>query len=257
MTLEFLGKKHAAVLKGLLALGLGVGLITLAGCATVPAGEGTGSGLPEQSIDAPPPPPPSDTGTAGEVEPPPPPPPPPPELLMPGLSWEYDHSERLPWSAELRKQVRANLTGFEKATDLADFCPTWSGLSEDDKVEVLSSLAVGIALYESDFDPHKIYHEPDPLNLDSVGLFQLSYEDGFTWCVLDRANRSLEDPINNIDCAVPKMAKLIAKDKIVTAGSTTANAMGLARYWSVMRLGNGHHLGDIRAQTRALPVCHT
>ncbi|ESQ88227.1 hypothetical protein ABAC460_16325 [Asticcacaulis sp. AC460] len=233
----------------------GVALLTLAGCATVPSDDGGNSGLPEQPIDAPPPPPPSDTNTTEEPAPPPPPPPPPPELLVSGLPWEINHAERGAWSVELRKQVRANLASFDKATDWADFCPAWSGLNEDNKVEVVSTLAVAIAKYESNYNPHTIYHEPAPLNVDSVGLYQLSYEDGFTWCTLDRANKSLEDPVNNIRCAVPKMAKLIAKDKVVTAGSTGANAMGLARYWSVVRLGSTHKLTEIRAATRAVGAC--
>ena len=234
---------------------LGVGLMVLAGCASIPAAPDVGGpgDLPQQPIDAPPPPPPGET-PAPEPGPPPPPPPPPAELLN-GLAWENGHSERAIWSTELRTQIKANLTSFNKAPDLADICSAYGELSDDDKVNVLATMAVAIAKYESNYNPHTIYHEPPPLGVDSVGLYQLSYEDGFSWCVLDRANASLEDPINNIRCAIPKMAKLIAKDRILTAGSTGANAMGLARYWSVMRLGAGHHLEDIRAATRSLALC--
>lgn len=229
------------------------GLLALAGCATVSTGyEGTG-GLPEQPIDAPPPPPPGDTGN--EPAPPPPPPPPPPELLVQALAWEDGTPERAAWSAELRKQVANNLTSLSKASDMAGFCPAYASLSNDQKVEVLADLMVGIARYESNYDPHQIYHEPPPLGVDSVGLFQLSYEDGFTWCMLDRASKSLEDPLNNIRCAVPKMARLVAKDKVLAGGSTNANALGLARYWSVMRLGAGHHVDDIRRIALNMAVC--
>jgi hypothetical protein len=238
----------------LLAVGLSVAMLALAGCATVPTGGGD-SGLPEQPIDAPPPPPPSDTSPAGDDTVPPPPPPPPPELLEAGLAWEINHSERLPWSRELRAQVKANLASFDKATDWADFCPAYASLDEDGRVEVISTLAVAIVRYESNYDPRKVFREPAPLNVDSVGLFQLSYEDRLTGCVVDRAVRSLEDPLNNIRCAVPHMARFIAKDKVVTAGSTSANALGLARYWSVMRLGPAHKLEQIRAATRATPGC--
>ncbi|EGF89751.1 lytic transglycosylase, catalytic [Asticcacaulis biprosthecium C19] len=233
----------------------GFSLLALAGCASVPTGGGGGSGLPEQPIDAPPPPPPSETTVVEEPAPPPPPPPPPPEMLVSGLAWEMNHSERAPWSTELRTQVRANLASFDKATDWADFCPTYGSLTADDKVEVIATLAVAIARYESNYNPHTIYHEPAPLNVDSVGLFQLPYEDGFTWCTLNRTAKSLEDPINNIRCAVPKMARLIAKDKVVTAGSTGANAQGLARYWSTVRLGPTHKLAEIRNATRGLSIC--
>ena len=242
-------------LKALASFVLGIGLMAMAGCASIPAGPevgGPGGELPQQPIDAPPPPPPTETPTEPDV---PPPPPPPPAELLNGLAWENNHPERAAWSDELRKQLKANLVSFNKAPDLADNCPAYRELDEDDQVTVLATMAVAIAKYESNYDPHNIYHEPPPLGVDSIGLYQLSYEDGFSWCVLDRANRSLEDPINNIRCAVPKMAKLIAKDRILTAGSTSANAMGLARYWSVMRLGAGHHLEDIRNATRSLALC--
>lgn len=240
-------------IKPFVAIGLSVVVLALAGCATVPSDDG-GFDLPEQPIDAPPPPPPSDTPVVDDTVPPPPPPPP-PELLVSGLAWEINHTERLAWSAELRKQVKSNLPSFDKATDWADFCPSYANLHVDGRVEVIATLAVAIARFESNYDPGKIYREPAPLNVDSVGLFQLSYEDRLTGCVVDRAAKSLEDPINTIRCAVPHMARFIAKDKLVTAGSTGANALGLARYWSVMRLGPTHKLAEIRAATRAAPGC--
>ncbi len=240
-------------MKQLAALVLGVGLLALAGCATVSTGyEGTGN-LPEQPIGAPPPPPPSDDATGDEAAPPPPPPPPSQVLLTPALPWENGDPERAAWSAELRAQVANNLTSLSKASDIQSYCPAFAKLGSDDKVEVLSTLFVGVAGYESGYDPHHIYHEPAPLNIDSVGLFQLSYEDGFTWCAIDRNARSLEDPINNIRCAVPKMTRLVAKDHVLAAGSTSANALGLARYWSVMRLG--HHIDDIRRMTLNMAMC--
>ena len=232
----------------LLAMALGASLLTVTGCATIVAGdEGTG-GLPEQPIDAPPPPPPGDPVVD---ETPPPPPPPPPELLTQSLAWENGSVERAAWSAELRTQVAANLTSFDKASDMASFCPAYGSLTKDQKVEVLSTLIVGIARYESGYDPRQRYHEPD--GSWSVGLYQLSYTDGFSWCTLNEASKSLEDPINNIKCAVPKMARLVARDKVFAAGSNLSNAMGLARYWSVTWLGR--HISDLRGLTSNLAVC--
>ncbi|MEI9905964.1 MAG: transglycosylase SLT domain-containing protein [Asticcacaulis sp.] len=243
-------------MKLLIAVVFGAGMLALAGCATVSTGyEGTG-GLPEQSIDRrrrrrrlrrrrrP---------TNRPLRHPHPPPP--PELLIQALAWEDGSAERAGWSAELRTQIANNLTSLSKASDMASFCPAYASLSKDQKVEVLANLMVGIARYESNYDPHTVYHEPPPLGVDSVGLFQLSYEDGYSWCTLDRNARSLEDPVNNIRCAVPKMTRLVAKDKVLAAGSTNANALGLARYWSVMRLGPGHHIADIRAITTGMAVC--
>lgn len=233
-------------LKLVLALGA---LLAMTACATVDTGyEGTG-GLPTQPIDAPPPPPPSDASIPDET--PPPPPPPPPELLVPSLSWENGGVERAMWSETLRDQVAANLASFDKASDMAGYCPAYGHLDKKDKVEVISTLIVGIARYESGYDPHQRFHEPD--GSWSVGLFQLSYTDGFSWCTLNEASNSLEDPINNIKCAVPKMAKLVAKDKVFAAGSNLSNGLGLARYWSVTWVGR--HIDDIRALTINQAVC--
>lgn len=150
------------------------------------------------------------------------------------LKWEENHKERAPWSLQVMKQFKENLSSFEKASDVKTFCPKFSSLDESKKVHALSTMAVAIALYESSYNPNSIYHEPPPLGIDSVGLYQLSYEDKFSWCNLDRKSKTLQNPMINIDCAIPKMAKLAAQDGIISGGSTGA-WRGLARYWSVMR----------------------
>jgi hypothetical protein len=122
-------------------------------------------------------------------------------------------------------------------------------------VEVLSTIAVAVAKRESNYKPGLHYGEPPPLGYDSIGLFQLSYEDGFSWCTLDRTAKSLEDPINNIRCAVPEMAGLVKRDRVIAKGATKSDARGLARYWSVVREGPSHHLAEIRASAAALPYC--
>ena len=240
-------------LKPFCALALGFGLLALAGCATV-SDIDTGGGLPEQPIDAaPPPPPPADTAAVDETPPPPPPPPPPPELLTQSLAWEDGDAGRAQWSGELRAQIRGNLKSFDKASDIASFCPAYATLDADDKTSVLATLMVGIARYESGYTPDEVTVREYGNN--SYGLYQIAYEDGFSWCALDRKTDSLFDPVNNIRCAVPKMARLVARDKVLAAGSTDANALGLARYWPSMRLGPGHHLDDIRRLTLNLAVC--
>jgi len=171
------------------------------------------------------------------------------------LAWEKQHPERKPWSIALRAEIGKKLDDFDRATDLDLYCPRYRKLSTDDRVSAIAAMAVAIAKFESGYNPKQHFGEPPPLGYDSIGLFQLSYEDGFTWCELDRGKKSLEDPINNIRCAVPEMARLIAKDGVVAAGTDKASAQGLARYWSVVREGAKHHLQAIRTITASTPFC--
>lgn len=171
------------------------------------------------------------------------------------LAWEKGHPERRSWSQTLRDQIAEHLSTFDGASDITNFCPGYAQLPADDRVHVLATIAVGIAKFESGYDPTRHFGEPPPLGYDSIGLFQLSYEDGFSWCAMDRASKTLEEPINNIRCAVPEMARLVAADQIIAAGVDKGSARGLARYWSVVREGSRHHHAAIRGLARALPKC--
>ena len=103
--------------------------------------------------------------------------------------------------------------------------------------------------FESAWDPHDIYHEPPPLNEDSVGLLQLSYADAASYHLehLDSAKKSLEDPLVNLRCGVQIFATLAAKDGLI-ASSAGGKYRGAARYWSVLR--EGHKIDQIRALTK-------
>jgi hypothetical protein len=171
------------------------------------------------------------------------------------LNWEKGHPERSAWTKALLAEVNATLASFDKAIDIASYCPRYRSLDAPNRAYVIATIAVGIAKYESQYDPKLHYGEPPPLGYDSIGLFQLSYEDGFKWCTMDRASKSLEQPIINIQCAVPEMAQLVAADKRIAAGSSKHDARGLARYWSVVRAGPKHHLDDIQKISRALDAC--
>lgn len=171
------------------------------------------------------------------------------------LAWEAGAPERRAWSEALRRDFAAELHRIGTPGDIESYCPAWSRLGTTDRVEALSVLAVAIARRESGYNPATVFHEPPPLGVDSVGLFQLSYEDGFNRCDLDRATDSLKDPLVNIHCAVGEMARLMERDGVVATGSSGSDARGLARYWSVMREGPRHFREEIRGKVRALPAC--
>ena len=61
--------------------------------------------------------------------------------------------------------------------------------------------------------------------------------------------KSLEDPLVNLRCGVRIMCTLVAKDGVI-ASSDGGRHRGGARYWSVLRVGAGHHLDEIRTAAR-------
>lgn len=145
------------------------------------------------------------------------------------------------WDAELRAQIRSALPSLELAKDITEWCPSYS---TRDHVEVWAKMFVAIAYFESGYDPRSVYKES--WGEDSLGLYQLSVPDALPWCKHTRED--LFDPITNIDCAVPLMAELVERDKVVTAGINGKTAKGAARYWAVMRGGTypGHKVESVK-----------
>lgn len=169
------------------------------------------------------------------------------------LAWEKNHPERAAWSKVLRENIAQNLPTFLKASDWTLYCSKFNQLSAAEKIDAIATMSVAIALYESAYKPASVYHEPPLLGVDSIGLFQLSYEDEMQWCAMDRKKGNLVDPLVNIQCAIPEMAKLIDKDGVVAEGQIRGTRKGLARYWSTMWPKG--HLNDIRKAVQTLPFC--
>ena len=166
-----------------------------------------------------------------------------------GDSLKWNHPA---WSQELIADFTKNLSVFETATDLTSFCPNYFSLTPGVKPLVFANLAVEIAYRESAFDPNNIYHEQS-MGYDSIGLFQLSYSDGIgPGCTLYAAVDSLQDPINNIDCAVLEMAKLVKRDHLIASGGPE-NRIGLSRYWST--IWPTHFYNEIKAAARSTKGC--
>ncbi|MFM9435631.1 hypothetical protein ACFDR9_002701 [Janthinobacterium sp. CG_23.3] len=163
------------------------------------------------------------------------------------LSWA-DKPVRKPWS----EQLLASVAAAKNTLDLGNpegFVAGYSTLSLEHQLKFWAELLVAIAWRESAWEPTAIYHEPAPLGIDSVGLLQLSYEDAVNYTLepLDRAAKSLEQPLVNLRCAVVIMASLVSRDKVVASSSRNRHAGG-ARYWSVLR--KGHHIVEIQAKVK-------
>ncbi len=171
------------------------------------------------------------------------------------LSWEKGHPERQIWSEALRDAIRDRRGLLDKAQGFEPWC---SKLSEDFWAE----LFVKISYYESGWKPETVFHEPQPLDVDSIGLFQLSYssDKNHPGCEgIDPKTKSLKDPLVNIRCAVGIMARFIEKDGVLAEGFKSGSVKGLARYFSVMRsLKNGKprdSFEGIKKHTKSLAFC--
>jgi hypothetical protein len=165
------------------------------------------------------------------------------------LSWETAaHPERSAWSSELLKQVGTHQGQLEQGNPNT-FIPGYNGLSSDLKTKFWGELIVAMAKYESSWNPDDVYHEPPPLNVDSVGLLQLSIQDGRNYHLTPPVSteNQLKNPDINLDWAVQILAHLLARDKVV-ASSANGKYRGGAAYWSVLRAG--HKVDQIIALVR-------
>ncbi|BCM92336.1 hypothetical protein IAD21_04215 [Abditibacteriota bacterium] len=167
------------------------------------------------------------------------------------LSWD-NKPERQAWSAALLSAVDLHLAALEKGKPNM-FIAGYDGLSSEKQRVFWAELVIGMAKYESSWNPHSIYHEPPPLGVGSVGLLQLSYEDAQNYefpDILKPAQKSLEDPLINLRCGLVILSHWLAKDKVVASGSTSSTSKGGARYWSVLRKGTNHHYYEIRKRVK-------
>ena len=170
------------------------------------------------------------------------------------LSWDDDPA-RKPWSAALIAAVREHKTELDQGNP-DSFIPGYAQLSADKQVKFWAELVIAMAKFESNWNPHARFKEPPPLNVTSLGLLQLSYEDGAQYHLepLDRAHHALEDPLVNLRCSVAILAHLVAQDGTIAAGHG-GKSRGAARYWAVLRDGKSHHLVQIKTMTkRALGI---
>jgi hypothetical protein len=153
------------------------------------------------------------------------------------LSWD-DAPERKAWSASLVSSVTNLMAKLEQGNPNT-FLAGYSNLSPALQIKFWAELLVAVAKFESSWNPHDIYHEPHPLNEDSVGLLQLSYQDQANYSLepLNQGAKSLEDPLVNLRCGVKIFATLVGRDRTV-ASSANGKYRGAAAYWSTLRAGH-------------------
>lgn len=130
------------------------------------------------------------------------------------------------WNEAIIANVRQFKPNLEKARDMALFCPGYDTASDSQRETCWLRLVKAMIRYESTFDPALTFKEP---NGDmSVGLLMLSPGE----CKQAKTAEQLKVPVNNINCGMAKMARLIARDRVIAG---TGTKKGAAAYWSVLR----------------------
>jgi hypothetical protein len=183
------------------------------------------------------------------------------------LAWDNERPEGPGWTRILYRIIDQEgeelIYGSE---DIGQFCPRYSSLTRDEKIQFWASLFVAVAKFESNFDPMARTEEKGKLDaitgttLVSEGLLMLSYQDARAnpACrfnpVLDRAlpkedlRRSILAPENNLHCGVQIMMRQLKRyDRI---------AIGQGAYWAVLKVGSRfQRIPTIQSMTRQSRSC--
>jgi len=124
-------------------------------------------------------------------------------------------------------------------SDMGQFCPNYSSLNQDERVNVWASIIAEMSVWENgSLNPRSTYQESfdnsTGQRVISTGLFQISIEStqgyrcGFT------AQSQLLDPDRNAACAVRMVNQLVNRDGVFANGSSNS-PRGASRYWAVLR----------------------
>lgn len=201
------------------------------------------------------------------------------------LSWENTdkpHPERAAWSKTLLEEISAKSDALSAASDVQSFCPNFSKLDKETKIKTLAEIMVGMARYESGFNPESDYRECSTKScryrsgcfthptygfcmkgnpkidggvVTSRGLLQMSISSSNNYGCGLKESLELHDPIKNLKCAT-----LILEKQIKRSGKIT----GEPQYWAVIRASRkpkedgtpSHHIVDIKNRVlKYVPTC--
>jgi hypothetical protein len=141
------------------------------------------------------------------------------------------------WTDAVIAAVDSQITSFERARDVEDFCPGYSKASKHSHETCWLRLIGGVVEFESSFNPTDSFKEPS--GDMSVGLLALSPNE----CANAPTEAALKDPVKNLVCGITIMARLIATDGFIDG---PVSGRGASAYWSTLRapyiLGK-YHLG--------------
>ena len=166
--------------------------------------------------------------------------------------WDGHHGAEK-WTGYVEEGLDGSALPSIMPADASDF---WSGYERADEAgrrQFWLMLISAVAKEESSFDPNCVYHEPPPLDEDSLGLMQLSVGDKSYGCDFpDEA--AVKDPRRNLLCAVRIIDELVQRAGRI-GGDVAHRKAGAAAYWSTLRVpapGERDARGYVIGRTRAL-----
>lgn len=193
------------------------------------------------------------------------------------------HEEITDWKPALAQGIKQLGGGILAITpkDVAEYCPKWPKLSQDERSEVLAVIMGGMIGAESGGNTATEFRECSKSK--NVYGREGQYKAGFGWCMMggDKAENGyvisrglfqislgsakgykcegiekpsdLHDPQKNINCAVKIMSKLVVENKRLS-GKQNGSWQGGARYWSTLRdFNDASRL--IKKYALALKIC--
>lgn len=185
------------------------------------------------------------------------------------LLWESARAEGKEWSRyvlNLIHQQTPNL--IQGSADMATFCPRYSYLTTDERVNLWGLLISAMTKYESGFNPLSRMQETtmgtDPITRKPVyseGLLQLSYQDVKVYPFCDEFNwardkslspsdprKTILNPYKNLNCGIQILAQQLKRKNRIALSSGV--------YWSVIKLGGKYSkIKQIATLTRKMPGC--
>ena len=152
------------------------------------------------------------------------------KLSWKGRVWKKSWSNMMETALE-RHGRKLLKDSFVKYSGVEGICPGYFTATYDQKKKFWVTLMASISFPESGYDTETVFMEPAPLNKNSVGLFQLSYDDkrhggGCDFSGSSRDEYLLKDPLRNIRCAAT-----IMQNQIERSGTLWPRK---AYYWSVL-----------------------
>jgi hypothetical protein len=197
--------------------------------------------------------------------------PPSDKFVFEPLAWDLaSNPAGKDWSDFLFMEIDLNGSALltSNVSDAELFCPRYSQLSRNEKINFWGMLISGMTKYESNFIPTMRYVETtmgkDPITgsqVASEGLLQLSYQDvqaypycnEFNWekdksLGLTDPRKTIFDPYKNLRCGMKILNQQISKKKEITVSS--------GAYWAVILEGGRYQqINNIAAITKRLSFC--
>ncbi len=192
------------------------------------------------------------------------------------LAWELDPKTRSKfntWSKMIYQIIQKQtpeILGQNVADDVEFFCPKYRTLKDSQRLNFWAQLFVGIAKFESSWNPTSSSTEYLMSGTDSVtgrrivseGLLQISYQDeknyqikcGFNWEKDKKLSKhdpkkTILDPYLNLNCGIQIFAQQLKRIHRIVAKEHRS------LYWAVLYNGRSNKIKDVAKITNTLTFC--